>query len=813
MKLPSFYFSWLQKDNPVGIPDKLPLLRDRFETSVPGLYCVGDLTGIPLIKLAGESGYEAISFLDKSSSFIEEKAKNSDPGTLDVLIAGAGPSGVSAALRCQDLGLRYLIVESSRMFSTIRNFPQHKPIYVTPADTEFFSGLKFTDGTKETLLDQLTAAVSRTTLNVHENETVQLVKKHGAAFLVQTDKASYAALRVLIATGKTGNAKTLSVEGSDLPKVFTRLIDPYAHFGENVLVVGGGNSAAESAVSLAIAGCAVTLSYRRNELFRVTKRNLEAFNVQVGKGTIVPLFNSTVKRIEQKSVTLTMPDSEKTIPNNAVYTMIGAEIPVNFLRRIGIKIQGGKSLLDYCGLAFSLLFSCMVYFGKSVAPADVNSMQQFFRLQMHFVNFQSVMSIETGWAWMGFMGTIILGPALLFVLVLRRQSFITRAWDVFKYAYFFAVVSVFIFIYISYNLCGTMPLGFHPGYWYSFMFSLTIAIFGMRRMYANPTGYIVRQTVALILVQGVFLFVLPLFVLPFLGNHGFLGSWVMNNIFPGRSYWHSFGFVLAWPLMINNLATASASASRHISFFWLILSLVQTFVIIPAIVLLWGKGAYCGWICSCGALAETLGDDYRKKAPHGAAAKRFENFGQIILWFALVVTLWSLLSLWLPAGNPGSQFLVKTYSLMIDILLAGVVGLGSYFFLTGRVWCRFFCPLAALMHIYTRFSRFRIMANKSRCISCNICTQVCHMGIDVMNYANKGIPMNDVQCVRCSACVINCPLQVLTFGGVGAMDFDNSSFRTSPHPLARGWKSGLPQHQIRMLLAEQESRTGRQTLP
>jgi NosR/NirI family transcriptional regulator, nitrous oxide reductase regulator len=813
MKLPSFYFSWLQKDNPVGIPDGLPLLHDRFETSVPGLYCIGDLTGIPLIKLASESGYEAVSILDKSSGFKQEKEKNSDPGIFDVLIAGAGPSGISAALRCQDIGLRYVVIESSRMFSTIRNFPEHKPIYVTPADTEFFSGLKFTDGTKETLLDQLTAAASRFPLNVHENEAVQSVKKHGSVFLVQTDKASYSALRVLIATGKTGNARTLSVQGSQRSKVFTRLIDPFAHSRENILVVGGGNSAVESAVSLANAGNTVTLSYRRNELFRVTRRNLDAFTVQVKKGAIAPLFNSTVKRIEQESVTLTMPDSEKTIQNDAVYTMIGSEIPVNFMRRIGIKVQGGKGLLDYCALAFSLLFACMVYFGKSVAPADVNSMLQFFKLQMHFVNFQSLTSIETGWAWMGFMGTIILGPVLFLVLVLRHRSFITRAWDIFKYAYFFMAVSLFVFIYISYNLCGTIPFGFHPGYWYSSMFTLTVAIFGMRRIYVNPTGYIVRQTAALIFVQGIFLFFLPLFVFPFLGNHGFLGSWVMNNVFPGRSYWHSFGFVLAWPLLMNNLATASAPASHHISFFWLILSLVQTFVIIPAIVLIWGKGAFCGWICSCGALAESLGDDYRKMAPHGATAKRFENIGQIILWLALIVTLGSMFSLWLPACNPQSQFLAKTYSLIVDTLLAGVVALGSYFFLSGRVWCRFFCPLAALMNIYARFSRFRIMSNKNRCISCTICTQVCHMGIDVMNYANKGIPMNDVQCVRCSACVINCPLQALTFGDVRAMDVDNSSFRTSPRPLTGGWKSGLRQHHIRMLLAEQESRAGRRTPP
>jgi polyferredoxin len=100
------------------------------------------------------------------------------------------------------------------------------------------------------------------------------------------------------------------------------------------------------------------------------------------------------------------------------------------------------------------------------------------------------------------------------------------------------------------------------------------------------------------------------------------------------------------------------------------------------------------------------------------------------------------------------------------VLLGGILGVGLYFKFSGRVWCRFACPLAALMHIYARFSRFRIIPEKKKCISCNVCTSVCHQGIDVMNFANKGLPMADPQCVRCSACVQHCPTGVLQFGEV-----------------------------------------------
>ncbi len=70
------------------------------------------------------------------------------------------------------------------------------------------------------------------------------------------------------------------------------------------------------------------------------------------------------------------------------------------------------------------------------------------------------------------------------------------------------------------------------------------------------------------------------------------------------------------------------------------------------------------------------------------------------------------------------------------------------------------------MHIYARFGNFRILADKKKCISCNVCTSVCHQRIDVMNFANKGLPMEDPQCVRCSACVQSCPTGVLSFGRV-----------------------------------------------
>jgi len=194
--------------------------------------------------------------------------------------------------------------------------------------------------------------------------------------------------------------------------------------------------------------------------------------------------------------------------------------------------------------------------------------------------------------------------------------------------------------------------------------------------------------------------------------------------------------------------------------------------VIPLIIYRWGKGAYCGWICSCGALAETLGDAHRHKMPHGPVWNRVNMVGQAVLLFASVLVLLRVAG-WIlgPQSWPSGFFyaLFKgipylNYAWSVDILMGGIIGVGFYFWFSGRVWCRFACPLAALMHIYTRFSRYRIFADKPKCISCNVCTSVCHQGIDVMNFANKGEPMADPQCVRCSACVEQCPTGVLSFG-------------------------------------------------
>lgn len=810
MKFPSFYFSWLQKGNPAGTVDRYPELSG-YATSVPGIYCIGDLTGVPLIKLAAESGHGVIEQLHADAGFRDAVRANASEDGYDLAIVGAGPAGMAAALRAKELGYRFVLLDSAQAFNTIANFPKGKPIYVTPVAPPMQSGLTFRDGTKETLLDELRKDIEGHDIPLHEGESVAHLSGQMGAFEITTSKAVYKSLRVIVAIGKSGNARTLNVPGEKLPKVFTRLIDPGAHHDQDILVVGGGDSALEAAVALADTGNRVTLSYRKASFSRPKDQNVAALEERVASGQIRLLLESSVMQIREQDVVLSTPDGEAVVPNGAVYALIGTEVPVAFFKRSRIKMEGERDAAWWVFLTAMVSFFTMLYFGKSGVAIDLFAGST--GLWSHIVSYLSApFTVAPEWGlggyawysalnfylgWLGSLVFLISGAASLVMVARLRQRYFGSGWARFKTLYLTAVAGLFLWVYISELLSQNSGWVESPVYWYSLLYTTTILLFGIRRMVVKPTRYIIYQTLTLIGIQTFFLFLLPFYLYDGVLTKLFSPEGAfMREVFP-HGKWSSFGLILFWPLNINDFG-----ASR----FWTWFPFVQTFGILLLAVQRWGKGVYCGWICSCGAMAETLGDEYRTLAPHGPLAKQMENTGQVILWLAVVATT---LHYTASHGELSEGLIADTvwggYKLLVDIVFAGVLGLGVYFFMGGRVWCRFGCPLAALMHLYTRFSPYRIMADKKRCISCGICTKVCHMGIDVMSYASRGIPMNDVECVRCSACVVNCPMQVLTFGSVGVVDPDNCLYKTKSLPLVRDWSAGLPAQELQERLNEESN--------
>ena len=132
IRLASRYMRWLHTRWPAGMVEKLPDVRQDGSTNVPGLYVVGDLTGIPLLKFSAESGTRAVRAITEEREFQHERSRPVDAAILDLAIVGAGVSGMAAALEAQAQGLSFVIVEATEPFSTIVNFPKGNPFTPTP---------------------------------------------------------------------------------------------------------------------------------------------------------------------------------------------------------------------------------------------------------------------------------------------------------------------------------------------------------------------------------------------------------------------------------------------------------------------------------------------------------------------------------------------------------------------------------------------------------------------------------------------------------------------------------------------------------
>ncbi len=728
IELTKKYTHWLHTQWPAGLVEKLPLAGDNGETNVRGVYVVGDLRGIPLLKFSADNGAAAVRHILAGGPIDRSP---DDSGVLDLVIVGAGVSGMSAALEAKKAGLTFTILEAAEPFATIVNFPKGKPIYTYPKDMTPRTHLRVTATTKESLLEELREQTLAQGIDPVIANADRVEQKGRFLEVVVSEGENLIARRVILALGQSGNYRTLGARGEDLDKVYNRLHDPKDYRDKKVMVVGGGDTALETTVALADCGAEVTLSYRKKEFSRPKPENAAAIDKLsgtsfsgLGESTtgdtpasrkVSLLMESHVREIQEDAVVIDLPDGRsETIKNDVVFTMLGREAPLNFFRRSRISIAGewgAKTWIAFLG---------------------------FFAFCIALYNWKS-------------------GGAL-------GGLFYARGW--------FPTSLTTTFADLAANprtLLGTLVVSAAgPAFWYTLAYCIIVVGFGIKRIRRRKTPYVTVQTWTLMVIQVFPLFLLPEIILPLLHHNSLLWQPLADALFPavtyghGREFWRAYGLILAWPLNVYNVFTHAPI------FWWLVISFVQTCVVIPGLIYFYGKGAYCGWICSCGALAETLGDTQRHKMPHGPKWNRLNMVGQGILLITVLILLLRIYGWIFPVQGVERvfEFSKDKYKWIVDVFLAGAVGYGVYFWFSGRVWCRFMCPLAALMHIFTRFSRFRILADKKKCISCNVCTSVCHQGIDIMNFANKGLPMEDPECVRCSACVQSCPTGVLTFGQV-----------------------------------------------
>lgn len=312
----------------------LPHVNQNFETNMPGIFIAGELGGMGLIKNSVEQGQQAMDSIAK-------KKKGTQEGILDVAIVGAGPAGISASLAAKKHDLKALTIEQDSLGGTVYTFPRAKVVMTSPMNLPLHGKVKLFNTSKDELLTLWHKVIDTHQLDIVEQTMVEdVIPQKDNTFKLVTNKGTeYYANNVLLAIGRRGTPRKLGVPGEISEKVAYRLLEPELIEGKTVLVVGGGDSAIESALLLKDTN-KVALSYRKDQFSRLKPANKENVLKAEQDGSLEIIFESEVGEIHPSTVLLKLGDgSTRTLENDLVYIFAGGELPTNFLQRAGIEIS------------------------------------------------------------------------------------------------------------------------------------------------------------------------------------------------------------------------------------------------------------------------------------------------------------------------------------------------------------------------------------------------------------------------------------------------------------------------------------------
>lgn len=288
---------------------------------------------------------------------------------------------------------------------------------------------------------------------------------------------------------------------------------------------------------------------------------------------------------------------------------------------------------------------------------------------------------------------------------------------------------------------------------YGLLYSIAIVAGGVYviRKYRHSRYQIVR-TLVVMFVQVVLAFAIP-HILKFLHQPEFYFSYL-------------------WPLKFDYLVPGIIF---KMPLPFILYSFLGSLLMVPVLGVFFGKRWYCSWVCGCGGLANTAGDPFRHLTSKSSSAWRFERFA-IHTVLGLCIALTALLFITWGAGgqHPGLAHFTyqfqSWYGFIVISMLSGVIGVGVYPLGGTRVWCRNFCPMAAVLGLVQKFGRFRITVKENMCISCGLCSKYCEMGIDVRSYAQANTSFTRASCVGCGLCAEVCPRGVLKLENISRRD-------------------------------------------
>lgn len=321
----------------------LPHVKQDFESNIPGIYIAGELGGMGLIKNSVEQGRQAVDNISR----VINKSRETE---YDLIIVGAGPAGISATLQAKKHGLKSITLEQDTLGGTVFSFPRAKIVMTSPMDLPLFGKVKLTETKKSELLGLWEKVLGENNLKIRENTKVEAITKVGEQFKVQLQNGEELLTKsVLLAIGRRGTPRKLNVKGEEKEKVAYRLLEPEHISGKNILVVGGGDSAIESALLLTEHNN-VKLSYRGEAFQRIKPKNNERIQRAISEGKIEVIFNSNVLDIQENHIVISTPENPTLLlDNDLVYIFAGGELPTQFLQKAGIEIttRFGHTMLKH----------------------------------------------------------------------------------------------------------------------------------------------------------------------------------------------------------------------------------------------------------------------------------------------------------------------------------------------------------------------------------------------------------------------------------------------------------------------------------